>query len=110
MLNHVGGAEPCDPDGVGEAGQGVELMLIQRDARGLGHGLHDRDQVVLQQKLGLGFRNGRALARGQGVAVADDPAAVFALNGPRAKALEALDQHDPLAGDLRRLMHVVGHV
>ena len=83
-------------------------MLVQARRLVVQH-LHHRQKIVLQQQLGFGFADARALAGGEGVAIADDPAAVLAPHGARPEALEGLYQDHPFAGDLQAWRGRFGH-
>ena len=57
----------------------------------------------------IGLGDGQTLAGRGGMAIADDPAAVLPLRGARTKALKALDEDDPFAGDLQTGCGRFGH-
>ncbi len=103
---HGRGLEGRQADIEGEAGHGVDLVLVQRREHQVVQGEVDFGQVVEQQDLAVGLGDGHPGAGGLGVAVADGPAPVRQLGRRRAEALEPHDEVEASLGDLEaRLDH-----
>ncbi len=104
---HARAVKVVQADVEGEGRERVELVLGQRREHRLVDRVADGDQVVEQQGLGVVLRHLGALARGQGVAMADRPAPIGELSGRSAVALEPLDQFDRGSGHTVARLHAL---